>query len=242
MGRKHKHKHYHKHYSKHFETKFDENRCAFCGKDFGGLPHRCKYCGESHCSSHLLPEDHKCMGLNQPKNFTFFKKEEKSHYPTYHSPAYTPHKEHGNSWHSTPRRHSFRLPRMRINRFFTALLLAILTYFLARYFINNSLFLWLEAGAWIYFSFIIYRRAFRWANRVSMADDLAFWGLRILGGAVFIVGIYISFFTLLASAFTKNSASMSIPIFSLLAGLVLLGLFIAFRTNRRHNVVGIWGA
>jgi len=122
-----------------------------------------------------------------------------------------------------------------------ALLFAILAYFLAAK-INNSLFLWLEAGAWIYFSFVLYKDVFVWANRVSMANDLALWGLRILGGLVFFVGMYIGLITLVASALITNSASASIPIFSLLAGLVLLGAFIAFRTNRRHNVVGFWNA
>ena len=129
-----------------------------------------------------------------------------------------------------------------LTRFFIALLVAIGTYFLATKFIANSIFLWIEAGAWIYFSFLLYKRAFRWANRVSMADDLAFWGLRILGGAVFVIGIYIAFFVGVASLLTTNSAPISIPIYILLAGLILLGLFIAFRTNRRYSVVGIWRA
>lgn len=37
--------------------------CDFCGKPFESFPHRCKYCGQLHCSDHLIPESHDCLGL-----------------------------------------------------------------------------------------------------------------------------------------------------------------------------------
>lgn len=43
--------------------------CDFCGKNIEGvLPHRCKYCGQTHCSEHLLPESHNCRGLERIKD------------------------------------------------------------------------------------------------------------------------------------------------------------------------------
>lgn len=41
--------------------------CSYCGKDVEGLPHKCKFCRKIHCSKHLLPESHNCMGLNKYK-------------------------------------------------------------------------------------------------------------------------------------------------------------------------------
>ncbi|MCL4399343.1 hypothetical protein M1293_02440 [Candidatus Parvarchaeota archaeon] len=42
-------------------------KCAFCGSDFNGLPFICKYCGESFCVAHRLPEDHECKVLAEHK-------------------------------------------------------------------------------------------------------------------------------------------------------------------------------
>jgi len=36
--------------------------CAMCGKELV-LPFTCKYCGESFCAKHRLPENHNCPGL-----------------------------------------------------------------------------------------------------------------------------------------------------------------------------------
>mgnify|MGYP005851814835 CR=1 FL=1 len=35
--------------------------CAVCGES--SLGHRCRGCGESHCESHMLPENHDCVAL-----------------------------------------------------------------------------------------------------------------------------------------------------------------------------------
>jgi hypothetical protein len=35
-------------------------RCTFCKKETGYLPFHCKYCGNSFCSEHRLPENHNC--------------------------------------------------------------------------------------------------------------------------------------------------------------------------------------
>jgi len=214
-------------------------RCSFCGKNIGGLPHTCKYCGKIHCYNHLLPENHNCSGLDKAGRFGFGK-------VNYHSKKNSRRKgkKHKHKpFH--PRTQRFRFPRIRLprlNSFIISLLLAITTFFLAKNFIGNPLFLWLEVGAWIYFTIFVYRRAFRWANRISMADDFAFFGLRILGAMVIFVGLYIGFFILMGMFFVENSTFIAIPLICLLGGLVLLGAFIAFRTNRRYRVVGFWRA
>ncbi len=208
-------------------------RCSFCHARLDGLPHKCRYCGKVHCYEHLLPENHNCTGMSNKREWG---RSSKSSWRS---------NRHNSRWDRSdyePRsRSTFRLPRIRISLFFKALVLAAATFFLA-YNFNSTLTLVLEAGAWIYFAWVLYKKAFRWANRVSMADDLAFWGLRLLGIAVVFVGVYIAFFGLLAAALTPGSAPTAIPLFVLLAGLVLLGVFIAFRTNRRHHVVGVWRA
>ncbi len=41
--------------------------CDYCNKPIDGYPHKCKYCGQLHCSEHLLPESHECLGLDHYK-------------------------------------------------------------------------------------------------------------------------------------------------------------------------------
>ncbi len=215
------------------------NGCHYCGRNISGMPHFCKFCGEKHCDKHILPEDHNCQGL---KKNSRWKTDHKIHSKTnpYVSSRHISKRSYsGNYSH----KHKKKIPRIsipKINIFFKALTIALITFVLAYYYPQYEILLWIEAGAWSYFSFILFRRAFRWTNKVSMADDLAFFGLRILGGIITIVGMYILFATLIASAIVKGSAYQSIPLYCLLTGLILLGAFIAFRTNRRHKVVGIW--
>lgn len=236
MKRHRRHGRHHNHYYS------NSTECSFCHKSVEGLPHKCKYCGEIHCNDHIVPESHNCIGLNNIKrdfgisnrnnSTSSWGDTQSQHYPKqFRERKQRFHKPH----------FSFRLPRFRMSKFIKALLIAVAGFLLAYYY-KNTLTLWIEAFAWIYFTFILYRKAFRWANRVSMADDLKLWGLRSLGVIVFIVGVYACFAVGVASIFTKNPAPMSIPMFTLLGGLVLLGMFIAFRTNRRHQVVGIWRA
>ncbi len=43
-------------------------KCSFCkNKIMDSLPHKCKFCKEMHCSKHLLPESHDCIGLEEYK-------------------------------------------------------------------------------------------------------------------------------------------------------------------------------
>jgi uncharacterized membrane protein len=50
--------------------------CDFCGEKIEGLSHRCRYCGQTHCSKHLLPESHECRGLEKIRNIGVKKWEE----------------------------------------------------------------------------------------------------------------------------------------------------------------------
>lgn len=40
--------------------------CEHCGKDID-LPFKCKFCGETYCDEHRLPENHDCLGLEEYK-------------------------------------------------------------------------------------------------------------------------------------------------------------------------------
>ena len=42
-------------------------KCDYCNHNIDGLPWRCKYCGQIHCSDHRLPESHNCDGLRAHK-------------------------------------------------------------------------------------------------------------------------------------------------------------------------------
>ncbi len=216
-------------------------KCSYCKKKIeNALPHKCKFCRLIHCDNHLLPEGHNCSGLKPAKHFRF-KRNIKSYSET--DASYNKSRRDNYDKHKQINyKIKFKFPRLKINRTFQALILAILTYILAVNFTNYSIFLWIEAGAWLYFSFFLYKRVFKWANEVRMSDDLAFFGLRILGGVVLVIGVYVGLFVLLKSALIEGSVTYYIPIYSLLLGLIVLGTFIGFRTNRRHKVVGFWRA
>jgi hypothetical protein len=42
--------------------------CDYCHKISDELPYRCKFCGETFCSDHRLPENHECIGLEKYKD------------------------------------------------------------------------------------------------------------------------------------------------------------------------------
>lgn len=49
-------------------------RCAVCDKSVKGLSHFvCKYCGNEHCESHRLPENHSCPSPKNPYSSAFSK-------------------------------------------------------------------------------------------------------------------------------------------------------------------------
>lgn len=42
-------------------------QCDYCHKVSDELPYKCKFCGETFCSEHRLPENHECIGLESYK-------------------------------------------------------------------------------------------------------------------------------------------------------------------------------
>lgn len=44
-------------------------KCDHCRKPIANLPHTCRYCGETHCPNHLLPENHDCHGVKNRESW-----------------------------------------------------------------------------------------------------------------------------------------------------------------------------
>lgn len=207
--------------------------CNFCNKKLDTLSHKCKYCGEIHCSEHLLPEVHNCQGLSIPENWNLKNNNYKG----------SEIKQEDNF---VRRKRSIwnilKVKFIRMSIFSKSLIFAILTYLLATYFSTNIFFILLEIGAWIFFSIILYWKVFKWINGINMGNDLSFFCLRILGGGIVLIGFCYGVSILYTSIFYNNTSLINIPILTLLVGLIILGFFIAFRTGRRYNITGIWNA
>lgn len=131
--------------------------------------------------------------------------------------------------------------KFHISRMWKSLAISIALLFAADYF-HISFLTFVTFCSWCYSSFLVYRKAFRWINSQNMGNDLTFFGLKLLSGVML---FFITIFTwsfIFAFLTTPNSAIASIPFVTLLGGLWLLCLFIVFRTDRRHHIVGIWNA
>ena len=94
-------------------------RCDHCSKSLDGLPHRCKYCNEIHCSEHIQPESHDCPGLGKSKKF-FNSKPKKNHYfkqPISYGPPvkHTTRKNYNEGYTEMyhPQKSSFHFPSFR---------------------------------------------------------------------------------------------------------------------------------
>ena len=126
------------------------NGCHYCGANIFGMPHYCKFCGKKHCDKHLLPEDHKCPDL---KTGTGWDVSRTSHHKSHSHPliSRSSHRSRSFSERHHPRsRRSFRVPRIRmprINIFFKALIVALITLALAYYYSQYTILLWIEAVA-----------------------------------------------------------------------------------------------
>ena len=88
--------------------------CDYCGKSFDGLPHKCKYCGDVHCTEHLLPENHKCIGIGKSKQF-FNHNSQKSYkskpqfvYPTSPKRGREYHEDYSEMYHPSKTKFNFR--------------------------------------------------------------------------------------------------------------------------------------
>lgn len=51
-------------------------QCASCSKEPGVFPYSCKFCSNSFCADHRLPENHSCLGLEKWKEENVQKPEE----------------------------------------------------------------------------------------------------------------------------------------------------------------------
>ena len=66
--------------------------CDYCTKRTDGLGHRCKYCKEIHCSEHLLPESHECVGIGNHKRWGLQNEDNLViNFPTHHPKHYKSH-------------------------------------------------------------------------------------------------------------------------------------------------------
>ncbi len=66
--------------------------CDYCTKRTDGLGHRCKYCKEIHCSEHLLPESHECVGIGNHKRWWLQNEDNLViNFPTHHPKHYKSH-------------------------------------------------------------------------------------------------------------------------------------------------------
>lgn len=63
-------------------------RCDYCKKNIDGLPHKCKYCGKTHCQNHLVPENHDCKKVNQFRGNYFNKAHKKVEKEEYENSPY----------------------------------------------------------------------------------------------------------------------------------------------------------
>ncbi|MDD3083785.1 MAG: hypothetical protein PHP82_02070 [Candidatus ainarchaeum sp.] len=85
--------------------------------------------------------------------------------------------------------------------------------------------------------------ALKYINSFSMHSDLTNWGLRILGGLIGTFGIFSlmfsSFVSLFAFATKFNSWMLNLPLLISLC-IIIIGAFMAFRSNRRYPMIGVW--
>ncbi len=140
--------------------------CDFCSKPFEGLHHRCKYCGESHCSEHILPESHECRGLTKPESFRLEKHNNHSKSSKYrsnsshesHIEMYRPSKTEFNFRFRNPFRNifSFRLSshiKDTLSQFSIALFIGVVLNYV--YYQNFSLHYLFIGGVQEWFSILI---------------------------------------------------------------------------------------
>jgi len=118
--------------------------------------------------------------------------------------------------------------------------------FLAFY-LKNGIGYFIEFCAWCYLDYFIYRSAFNRVNRMHLGNDLSFFLLRAIGAISAAIGVMFVWAFLYGQLMTGlqtgiDTTAITLPFIVLFMGLIMLSAFIAFRTNRRHRVVGIWNA
>jgi len=249
------------------ENEDNQKKCFFCGKKLDSfLPFQCKRCGNYYCSEHRLPESHDCIIASVSKRgMENWKKEQQKFTKTYDRDKKYPsktysshHKKKSKSYKTHDRRRRFkkytlwqtfkyRLRRLGIPLgFLYSIVLIIIFYFLYQVYSNGVLaiiFYILEIVIIFYIMFAILKKL----DRISIHNDLRLFGLRLLGGIIGAIGIYLFFLFMIfgmplimmleysnlssmISFYNMIGVGFMVPIFTLGldAGLPLTGFFIYF--------------
>lgn len=45
------------------------SKCSYCNDELKEIPYDCSLCGNTHCTSHRLPEKHECKVLKSRKKY-----------------------------------------------------------------------------------------------------------------------------------------------------------------------------
>jgi len=114
----------------------------------------------------------------------------------------------------------------------TSIVIALAISALAFY-TKSNLLKWISALSWIFADYFIYRKAFQATNKLDLSNDLAFFGIRILGGIISFVGLFFGILFLVAGLVIGGDP-LSVGFGIIMLGLAVLGAFIAFRTQRRY--------
>lgn len=103
-----------------------------------------------------------------------------------------------------------------------------------------------KIGDWIIFLLLLYLVVVgSWAlakiiDRINLASDLYCWGLRLLGGLLFIFGVVVFASSSVTLVFSEVSAVSGNILWILGICMMLLGVFMEFRSFRRYPMIKIW--
>jgi len=238
-----------------------EGTCFYCGKIYGTLPYRCKFCGNLFCSDHHLPENHDCEGLKEHKRITQERFREKAmggikeirRRPWGEKPRFEPSYPSERTYTGptpvkTPLRKRFRVRIPRFARTPLFILGPILIILLIEFLFVKNLFyptIYILVGGvagWLVYILFIK------ASRIRAGSDLRIFGLKILSALVglagaLLAGFWMVFIIYQPIFFQQISlddpkficASVFILVFGF--GLLLLGAFLYFRFMRKAGII-----
>jgi hypothetical protein len=96
-------------------------RCNECHSEIKELPFKCKFCGQYHCGSHRLPEDHHCTGLPRRNVFDNLKGSKRKPHNKHNKSRHTHHKSnhtsHKKQHHHTQQSRDNKLVRFMKNKY-----------------------------------------------------------------------------------------------------------------------------
>lgn len=102
------------------------------------------------------------------------------------------------------------------------------------YYFQNGFLKFINLVSWLIFTFYTYKGLFSLTNLLDLSNDLILWVLKIVGSILVIIGLFLggSFFI---GGLILNSDPLSMGLGTLLLGSGFLGVFMVFRTRRRHK-------